>query len=124
MSAEEPKGLYLLPEPERLVRRLEAQDFRLLHLATPVADQRGLESALAEALALPSYLGAGYDALFDCLTDRAALGGVPRLLILLDDWRGFAAADPAGWLRFVELVLDAGRFWRAREGDVRLCLRD
>lgn len=124
MSAEEPKGLYLLPDPERLLRRLEAQGFRLLRLADTIADQRGLEAALAEALALPDYRGDGYDALFDCLTDRQAMGEVPRLLLLLEDWQAFAAADPAGWLRFVELVLDAGRFWRQREGDIRLCLRD
>ena len=123
MSAEA-KGLYLLPDPGRLVRRLEAEGWRIVEIDRPLPDRRALMAALAEALALPDYLGGGYDALFDVLTDRLALGGVPRLLLLLRDWQGFAAADPASFLRFVELLLDAGRFWRAREGDMRLCLQD
>jgi hypothetical protein len=120
----EPKGLYLLPDPGRLVRKLEAEGWRVVEVGQPLADRAALLAALAEALALPDYLGGGYDALFDALTDRAALGGVPRLLLLLRAWQGFAAADPASFLRFVELTLDAGRFWRARDGDMRLCLED
>jgi len=120
----EPKSLYLLPDTGRLVRKLEGEGWRIAELSQPLADRAALVAALAEALALPDYLGGGYDALFDALTDRAALGGVPRLLLLLRDWQGFAAADPASFQRFVELVLDAGRFWRARDGDLRLCLQD
>jgi len=123
MSAEA-KGFYLLPDPGRLVRKLEAEGWRIVEIDRPLPDRRALMAALAEALALPDYLGGGYDALFDVLTDRLALGGVPRLLLLLRDWQGFAAADPSSFLRFVELLLDAGRFWRAREGDMRLCLKD
>lgn len=121
---EEPKGLYLLPDPERLARRLEGEGWRVARLAEPLVDRAGLRAALLAALPLPAWTGHGWDALHDVLTDPQVLGEGSRLLLVLRDWQGLAAAQPEAFLRFVELALDAGRAWRARGGDLRLCLRD
>lgn len=120
----EPKGLYVLPDPGLLARRLEGEGWRVVRLGEPLTDRAGLRAALAEALSLPAWLGHGWDALFDVLTDPQVLGEGTRLLLVLDDWQGFAAAQPDAFLRFVELALDAGRAWRARDGDLRVCLKD
>ncbi len=121
------KGFYLRKNSARLAKHYAEHGYRVVRLEQHVADFAGLRDALAAGLALPDYLGRNRDALSDVLTDELALAelaveGVLHLLLVLADWQDYARGDPADFAASLELLLDAGRFWRSQGGDLCLCL--
>lgn len=121
------KGFYLRRHPARLMKHYAEHGYRVVRLEEPLAGFAGLRDGLVRALALPDYTGRNRDALSDVLTDAQALGelaaaGVPQLLLVLADWQDYARTDPVDFAASLELLLDAGRFWRSQGGDLSLCL--
>ncbi|WP_329387875.1 barstar family protein [Streptomyces sp. NBC_01351] len=70
---------------------------------------------VADALRLPEWFGGNWDALADCLRDLSWLPVVAGRLVCVTSWREFAAARPADWETFQEILEEAVDFWRAEE---------
>ncbi|MBT3152054.1 barstar family protein [Streptomyces sp. CHD11] len=65
-----------------------------------VTDKAGLMDRCARALGLPDWFGRNWDALADSLADHTLWpeGSVERgMLIVVHDWRAYAAARPGEW---------------------------
>jgi RNAse (barnase) inhibitor barstar len=77
-----------------------------------VATER-LHARLAEALGLPSYYGANWDALLDVLTDDAVLGDRRAFVLILDHGEEAFARAPHAVGDLIAIVLDADRRWRS-----------
>ena len=118
----EPEYIYYREDSEPLEGELAEQGYRVVRLATPLDTKVTLIEELRVALGLPDYMGANYDALYDCLTDSYVLGEQPKLLIVLEATEALQISDREAFHGFLELYDQAGRFWRQRGGDLRLCL--
>ena len=81
----EPKGLYLLPDPGRLVRKLEGEGWRIVELPQPLAYRAALVAALAEALAPPGCSC--------CATGRASPPPIPPASCASSSWCWTPAAS-------------------------------
>lgn len=71
-----------------------------------------------DALGVPEYFGANWDALADALRDLSWLPAAPGRLLAVTSWRGYAEARPADWETLREVLEEAVDFWRAEsEGE-------
>ncbi|MFJ5262736.1 barstar family protein [Streptomyces sp. NPDC088387] len=71
-----------------------------------VTDKAGLMDRCVTNLALPDWFGRNWDALADSLTDHDLWPGdsVERgLLVVVRNWRAYAAARPAEWETALEV---------------------
>jgi hypothetical protein len=75
--------------------------------------KRALLAEMARVLGFPTYFGATWDALEDCLTDLEWLPARGYRLIILDADRLLARA-PADYATLVALLEDVGRAWGTR----------
>lgn len=69
-----------------------------------------------DALRLPEWFGANWDALADSLRDLSWLPDGAGRLVAVTSWRDFAAARPDDWGILVEILEEAVDFWREAEG--------
>lgn len=77
-----------------------------------VTDKAGLMTAFADALRLPEWFGANWDALADSLTDLEWWPTRGGRLILVREWQVFAKARPDEWGVLQEIFADAAARWR------------
>lgn len=77
-----------------------------------VTDKAGLMTACADALRLPDWFGANWDALADCLDDLEWWPADRGRLILVRDWQTYAQARPDEWSILQEVFADAAARWR------------
>jgi hypothetical protein len=77
-----------------------------------VTDRPGLMTACADALRLPDWFGANWDALADCLSDLQWWPAGPGRLILVRNWQDYAAARTDEWRILQEIFADAAAHWR------------
>ncbi|WP_404961099.1 barstar family protein [Streptomyces sp. 147326] len=68
------------------------------------------------ALRLPEWVGGNWDALADAMRDLSWLPRAAGRLVAVTSWRGYAAARPAEWETFVEVLEEAVDFWRGLDG--------
>jgi hypothetical protein len=80
-----------------------------------VTDKAALMTACAEALRLPDWFGANWDALADCLSDLQWWPAGPGRLILVRDWQTYAAARSEEWGTLQEIFADAAAHWRGTD---------
>ncbi|MFI6015245.1 barstar family protein [Streptomyces sp. NPDC051243] len=80
-----------------------------------VTDKAGLMTACTEALRLPDWFGANWDALADCLTDLEWWPSRGGRLILVREWQAYAAASPDEWGVLQEIFADAVAHWRGTD---------
>ena len=69
--------------------------------------------ALAEALALPAWFGANFDALYDMLCDREIVGGSDRLL-LIENLNGLREDDVDTLIAVLQAAADEWRDYDRR----------
>ncbi|MDF3288850.1 barstar family protein [Streptomyces silvisoli] len=65
----------------------------------------------AEALKLPEWFGANWDALYDCLTDGDVLPAEDGRVLVVTGWQGYAAAAPGEWRTALDVLGDAADYW-------------
>jgi hypothetical protein len=111
-----PAGVLSWPARLQAERALEAAraagwETAALDLAG-VSDKAGLMQACADALRLPDWFGANWDALADCLGDLEWWPAGRGRLVLVRDWQEYAAARPADWRVLQEIFADAAAHWR------------
>ncbi len=88
-----------------------------------IADDASLFSALAAALCFPSWFGANWDALLDCLRDLGAGGQAPAAVTLVvDDAAAMLTEAPRTGALLVETWVIAALWWAQRGVPCRLCL--
>ena len=74
-------------------------------------DKPALMARCAEALKLPDWFGANWDALYDCLTDPDVLPAEGGRVLVVTGWQGYAAAAPQDWHTALDVFGDAADYW-------------
>ncbi|WP_269854879.1 barstar family protein [Streptomyces sp. RPT161] len=75
------------------------------------ADKAAFMARCAEALKLPEWFGANWDALYDCLTDADVLPAEGGRVLVVTGWQGYAAAAPGEWRTALDVLGDAADYW-------------
>ncbi len=126
LAGEVPAGIYRYQgraKPETLARLAEAVGWRFFHLeGAAIEGKAALIDALAAAADFPAYCGRNWDALEECLRD---LSWAPALgyLIVWDDARVLAQADPQAFAIALSIFNTAARYWEAQGQPMTLLLR-
>ncbi len=78
-----------------------------------VKSKQALMEALRQALRLPAHFGGNWDALADCLGDRAWL---PKrgAFVALRHTAELRRRSPADWATLLEILAETANFWQAR----------
>ena len=112
-----PSGLYRLkgnPRNPRIDALCRLKGVRLFRVDTRGArSKRVFLSACARTMSFPSWFGANWDALADCLGDLEWAPAV-AYLVLLQDVGCFAAESPLQFHRALAVFEDAARRWSRR----------
>jgi hypothetical protein len=103
-------GVYRVANPEAVVEVLQGSPLRLARVGLAGADKSQMLSKLSQALDFPSWFGANWDALEDCLTDLSWSRAAGHVL-LIEGVAG-AAADDLGVLE--DVLASAAAQWAAR----------
>ena len=102
-------GIYRLrsrARPSSLASQLARAGWRTVQLdGRVVADKRSFLAAAAAALGFPAYFGHNWDAFEECL--RGLEPGGAGLVLLYDDFRQFAQAQPGEWATARAILADA-----------------
>jgi hypothetical protein len=112
-----PPGVYRFlgrAAPETICALAEAAGWRCFHLdGTQVAAKLTLLDAVAGAAGFPAYCGRNWDALEECLRD---LSWAPArgYLILWDDARVLAKADPRAYATALDILRSASEHWQSK----------
>jgi RNAse (barnase) inhibitor barstar len=112
-----PPGVYRFlgrAAPETITGLAEAAGWRCFHVdGTQIASKPALLEATAAAVDFPAYCGRNWDALEECLRD---LSWAPAkgYLILWDDARVLAKADPRAFATAADILRSVSEYWQSK----------
>ena len=108
-------GAYVMPaDTEALHRAAAAAKLAWMEVdAAGVRDKEGLLEACAFSLDFPDSFGSNWDALSDCLRDFS-WRPAPGYVIVWRGAAGLATAAPDDFATALEILRDAGSYWKER----------
>jgi RNAse (barnase) inhibitor barstar len=110
-----PSGVFVMNAevaPARVASLARLKNLRVFEADCSAArNKRRLMEVLADALALPGYFGANWDALADCLTDLEWVQAEGYVLVLRG-LEGLARNAPRDYEMLLDVLTDATAFWQ------------
>lgn len=122
--AGERRGVFRLPGSNTgLVNAARDRGWHVITLDTSVAvDKDGFMTAVDDAFDLPTWFGRSWDSLDECLR-VLDLDEPDGLLVLWENWDGFAVADPDAFETAIDVFHDATVAWHDDENPGAVVLR-